>query len=318
MASGFAIGEALNETFNFAVSRWGSVLRYGWAPLLAASAVLVLMLYAIVDIGALEEMEKDPQVIVNAASFLRAPVPVAILAFLATGAFITFIMAGFLASVYRLAALGEDAPGFIHLRFDGPALRVFFANIIQTAINYSVYLVALLIASLATGVSIGSAFGAIMEFVRIVSEAAQADQAVDPAAIGASVEPIGLFFVAGLFAALPAIYLNVRLAPFVSGSAAENRLILAGAFRLTAGRFWPLFGYFLLLALALLVLTFVFQIAMAIFETLTALPAGGVFSIISAIASLIAFALGLGYQIFTFSLQLGGQGIIYRRLKTGA
>lgn len=318
MAEKFPIGEALNETFQFALNRWGTILRFGWAPMLAAIAVVIGTIYAIVDIPALERAGEDPEMFANYAQFFRVSPPMAVLAIIAASFLASYLLSGFMASIFRLVALGEERPGFVHLRFDGPAQRVFVANIILSLINFAVYVVALLVASAVTGVSIASAFGAISEFFRIVGDAAASGAEPDASAIGSSVEPVGLFFIAVVFSILPLIFINIRLAPFLSGSAAENRLLLAGSFRMTGGHFWSLLGFYFLLSLMLLVIFIVFNVAIGIVDILSNLPSEGAFAIIGMIAGILSFVATVAYQLFVYGVQFSAPAIIYRRLKTGA
>lgn len=317
MAEKFAVGEALNETFQFAMHRWGSVLRFGWAPMVLAVVISFGLVWTILDIDALKAAEDNPEVLFDVDSWLKVSVSAAISFAIAGSIAISFILAGFMASVYRLVALGEERPGFIHLRFDGPAQRVFVANLILSLINFGLYAAAFLVASVTTGVSPGDAFGAVGEFLRIVSEAAEAGGQVDESAFGDSLAPVGLFFVAFLYAALPMIYLNIRLAPFLSGSAAENRLLLLGAFRLTAGNFWNLFFFYFLLMIVMMVIVFAFQLIVGILDALSALPSNGVFALIGYIAGALGFIATVAYQVFVYAIQFGAQGVIYRRLKNG-
>ncbi len=318
MAEKFATGEALNETFQFALNRWGTVLRFGWAPLALTIAISIGLAWTILDIKALEAAEDNPEFIFQLDQLLRMPMPTAILLALAGSLFITILLSGFMASVYRLVALGEERPGFIQLRFDGPAQRVFIATLILSLINFAIYAAAFLAASMTTGISPGAAFGAVGEFSRLVSESASAGGAIDAADIGDSVAPVGLFFVAVLFALLPMILVNVRMAPFMAGSAAENRLLLVGAFRLTAGNFWGVFFYYVLLLIVMMIIAFVFQLVMGVIEALSGLPSSGVFALIGYLASALGLIATLAYQLFVSAIQYGGQGVIYRRLKTGA
>ena len=314
MAEKFAVGEALNETFQFALHRWGSVLRFGWAPIALALAVTFGLAWTVLDIEALRAAEDNPDGLSNIGDWLNVSAPAAIALVLIGSVIVSFILSGFMASVYRLVALGEERPGFVHLRFDGPAQRVFLANLIQSLINIGIYAAAFLVASVTSGISPGDAFSAFGEIMRIVSESGGE---VDESAFGESVAPAGLFFLAILYAVLPMIYVNIRLAPFLSGSAAENRLLLLGAFRLTAGNFWNLFFFYFLLTISLAVIVFAFQIVVGILDTLSALPSSGVFALIGYIAGAISFIATIAYQVFTYAIQFGAQGVIYRRLKTG-
>ncbi len=317
MAEKLAIGEALNETFQFALNRWGTVLRFGWAPMALVLIVSFGLVWSVFDMNALNGLEENPEAVLQLDQILRMPVSAAILLAGAGSLLISFLLAGFMASVYRLVALGEERPGFVHLRFDGPAQRVFIANLIVALINFSIYGAAFMIASMSTGISPGAAFGAASEFFQLLLESAETGGQIDEAAIGESVAPFGLFFVAGLFAILPVIIVNVRLAPFLSGSAAENRLLLVGAFRLTAGNFWAVFFFYLLLFVVMSLIAFIYQLVIQIVGTLGALPSSGIFALIGVIATALWVLATVAYQVFVYAIQFGGQGVIYRRLKTG-
>ncbi len=317
MAEKFATGEALNETFQFALNRWGTVLRFGWAPMALVIAISLGLVWSILDMKALEAAEENPDVIFQVDQFLKMSIPSAILLALAASLLISFLLSGFMASIFRLVSLGEERPGFVHLRFDGPAQRVFFANLILSLINFAIYAAAFLVASVSTGISPGAAFGAISEFFALLSESAAAGGEIDASDVGESVAPMGLFFVAVLFAMAPMIFVNVRLAPFLAGSAAENRLLLVGAFRLTAGNFWGVFLYYVLLIVAMMVIVFVFQLVIGIVDALSALPSSGAFALIGFLANAIGFVATIAYQVFVYAIQFGGQGVVYRRLKTG-
>lgn len=321
MAEKFATGDALNEMFQFALNRWGTVLRFGWAPVLLAIAAALGFAWLIFDFSVLEAAEKAPENVLQFDELLKMPLANAIGLGLVAMLAIGFLLAGFMASVFRLVALGEERPGFVQLRFDGPAQRVFIANLILSVINFTVYAGAFLVASLATGITPAAAFGALGEFFTLISEASDAAAAggqINADDVNEAVAPAGLFFIAILFAIVPAIYANVRLAPFLAGSAAENRLLLAGAFRLTAGNFWRIFFYYVLLSIAMTVIVFAFQIVMSIVDTLSGLPSSGVFAIIGYIAGALGVLATIAYQLFTYAIQFGSQGVIYRRLKTGA
>ena len=101
-------GEILNEAFQFGFYRWLTVFRFANS----FSDILNVSPFTAVVLG------------VIAAIILMVA------------------FAGMFASVYRLVALGEDRPGFMQLRFDGPAQRVFMAQLILNAINYVIMIAA--------------------------------------------------------------------------------------------------------------------------------------------------------------------------------
>lgn len=318
MAEKFPVGLALNETFQFVLHRWTTILRFGLVPLLLAIVVTMALAYGLLDISGLQALENDNDAFARIGDYLHLPVALTVLVALAGVMALAFILAGFMASVYRLVALGEDTPGWYNVRIDGPALRVFFANIILNAITTGIVLVGMLIASMVTGISVWGALGAFADLFRLVAEAEASGTEPDPAVVLAVLAPIRTMALGYLFALVPMIYVNIRLSPFLAGSAAENRLLLAGSLALTKGNFWSLFGFHALLLLSLMALTIVFQLVVGIFDVLSELPSGGAFALVAAIAGAISFLISFAFQLFTMGIQLAGNAIVYRRLKTGA
>ena len=98
---------------------------------------------------------------------LRVPVPVAAIIGLAAYIFVILLFSGVLASIYRLAALGEDRPGVFQLRLDGTAKRVFFALVILVFINVVISFVSVAAGLAITGTSTTdflAVFGQFFEF----------------------------------------------------------------------------------------------------------------------------------------------------------
>lgn len=308
-------GEILNEAFQFGFYRWLTVFRFAWAPLAFTAVLMWALINVIFDKEALAGIEK-------AADFERFSdimnvSPVAAIA-MGIGAAIVMMIAfaGMFASVYRLVALGEDRPGFLQVRFDGPAQRVFMAQIILNAVNYVIGIAAVLIGLTFAGASLGDLVISSKEFFALVQQTAQ-DPSFQPseAQIQSMAGPLRGIMLGGLIAAPVLIFVNVKLSPFLAGSAAENRLLLFGAFRLTAGHFWAIFGVIFLFILALFAVGLAFSLAMSFVETMSNL--GGSLAFIGALFGVIGFAATVFYQVFIIGVQLSLQAIIYRRLKTG-
>lgn len=316
MSERIKAGDILTEAFRFGFYRWPTVLRFGWAPFALALLVTLGAVFSVIDFAAAEALD-------NAAEptwddfkgLLRVPPGVALLALIAAGFATMLLYCGFFASVYRLAALGEERPGLVQLRFDGPALRVFAALLILNLINYAV-IVALCVVMLAVnGFGFGDFIAAWPEVFSLIERSA-GDPSYQPSPEDVQrFAPIGAFFT-GLFVAAPVLmYLNVKLLPFAPGSAAENRLLLLGAFRMTSGHAWSIFGTLILFALAMVVISILYVLTMSFIELMAAL--GGSFAAVGMIFSAISFAAGAAYQIFIMGVQLSLQAIIYRRLRTG-
>ena len=312
------IGEVLNEAFQFGLHRWMTVLRYGWAPAVAMLLVMAGAALILFDPIVWSNAQHGNQ-IESIGEILRAPIWLAVVVGIGTLLIAFFFFSGFMASVYRLVALGEDRPGIFHLRFDGPAWRVFWAYLIYTLINYAVVAIAMLISLALVSVSFGDLVAAFVEFFKAVAEASESGGEPDVAAYEEVGAAFGAFGLAFLFAFIPLIYVNIKLVPFLPGSAAENRILLFGSFQLTRGRFWSILGGVLLLVLMMMVLGIVFQLTVGIFDLLGQFLGGqhGGLGVIGMVLTGIVGIATIFYQTFVYGVQFAFQAIIYRRLKTG-
>ncbi len=319
MSQRVPVGEVLNEAFQFGLHRWFTVLRFAWLPFVLAGAVAGGVFWFIFDQEALKALdENDPEALSQLFSSLKVAPATAMLAGVAALIAILIAYSGVFASIYRLVALGEDRPGIFQLRFDGPAIRVFWAQIILIAINNGIFAVIALATLTLNGVGVGEVQAAWPEFLRLMIASA-ADPSFEPTqAQMQALAPIGLLVLSGFFAAPVLIYVNIKLVPFPPGSASENRLLLFGAFRMTAGHFWSILGLYILFILAMIVLGIVYTLAMSFIELMASLGGAGALTIIGAIFTVVAFAAAIAYQVFVIGVQLSLQAIVYRRLKTGA
>ena len=310
-------GDVLNEAFQFGLRRWGTVIRYAWLPAVLSVALVFLYFQTVFDVSALEGAGDSGLSDINAA--LQVPSVIAVLLGIAVFASCLFLYSGFAASIYRLVALGEERSGFANLRTDGPAVRAFWAILILSLLTLLIMAIAFFLSLALTGQSLETVFGALREFLALAEAASASGDVVPPAAIEALGEPLSAIFFSMLLAFFPLIYVNVRLTPFAAGSAAEDRILLFGAFQLTVGRFWPVFLVTLLTFLFLLALSIVAEIASAIFSLLGEAFAnfGGVAAAAGGIALAVAVVISIAYQVFATAVQLSVHAIIYRRLKTG-
>lgn len=305
-------GEVLNEAFQFGLRRWGTVLRYLWLP-------LILSIASVIGYGGLV-LENAPGLDGDAAGLsFRVPAFIAYLLGAVVFAVCLFLYAGFMTSVFRLVAIGEELNGFFHLRTDGPAVRVFSAVLILNILSFAILGVSFLFSLAVTGQSLDAVLGGLREFVVLAASSGAGGDSVSPAALERLAEPMSVIFLSILGALIPLIFINVRLAPFAAGSAVENRLLLFGSFQLTMGSFWPIFVVLLLVIISLFALSIIIELAAAIFEMLGQGLAelGGPMALIGSISIFAAFMITFLYQIFSASVQLSAQAVIYRRLKTG-
>ncbi|MEZ5891598.1 MAG: hypothetical protein R3C58_00400 [Parvularculaceae bacterium] len=318
MSDRIRVGDILNEAFQFGLHRWPSVLRFVWLPMLAALCLSYGFLTLAIDLDAYQEAIKAANGgLVSAAPYLRMPLTAAVMLGIGVVVAMLFIYSGAYASIYRLAALGEDRPGILPFRFDGPAQRVFVGQLILAAIQLAIWGAAFIIAFASSGVSfsdIGAAFG---EYAAMIGRAsAEPGYKPSPSELSA-IRPLGAIAVGFLFALPALLYVNVKLSPFLAGSAAENRLLLFGAFRMTRGHAWSIFGTFLLFVAAMFVLMIVLSLAMGFLGLLGSLSGAGAIGAIGQFFKALSFALDYAVQIFLTGVVLSMQAIIYRRLKTG-
>lgn len=317
MSQKLPVGDVLNEAVQFGLHRWGTILRFGWLPMLLS--MVVVMAYIIVAFGAavftVEEGQSDLETLKSA---MRFSVPVAIVLGVAAYAFVIFLFCGVAASVFRLVALGEERPGIFQLRMDGATARVFWAYVIIMVISSVIWGVAFTVGLGMAGETWGGLFSGFMRFIEL-AEAADTGESTDLEAFSALMGPLKAVGLASLIAAIPAIYVGVKLSPFPAGSAVENRLLLFGSFAMTFGHFWSIVGIFILLFIFMMVVGIIYQLALTIFQMLAVLLAtqGAALAFVSGIIFVGILAASIFYQLFITALQLSVPAIIYRRLKTG-
>ena len=318
MSERLPVGETINEAFRFGLHRWGAFIRFGWFPALVSVAIMAAYLGVVIDFAALPKDEAEFQSFDQIWEIFRYPMSVTVILGIAAYTLIYLAFAGVAASIYRLAALGEDRPGFLHLRFDGPAKRVFFAFVILGLINLLVWGAAFTAGLSLAGSSWGDLGSAFMRFMEIAASAETTEPTPeDFAGLGA---PLQAFGWAMLFAVIPALYIGIKLVPFVAGSAAENRLVLFGSFRMTTGHWWSVFGLYILVFLVTMLTSSVFEIVSQIVTMLGTflIAQGSLMGIVGGALFLLYVVAAIWFYSFIYAFQLGMQGIIYRRLKTGS
>lgn len=311
------VGDTLNEALQFGLRRWATMIRYGWAAIVASFLLIGVFFVAVVDVGAVMAAEKagaSP----DFNEIFRVSIPAIIGLGVILYILIGILYSGVMASVFRLVALGEERPGLVNLRFDGPAMRVFWATLISAVISLAIWAAAYAISLLSYGESISGFLSGMRAFFS--AAIAAAESGTEPSFTGQE-EFFGflkVFLRSAAIALIPLIYVSVRLAPFIAGSAAENRLILFGSFQLTKGRFWSVLGAMIMMVIVMLIISIVFELVSSILELLMNLGQnGGVFAIIALVLAAVYFALLVFYYAFVYGAQLSFYAIIYRKLKTG-
>lgn len=318
MSTKLPIGDTINEAFQFGLHRWGSVLRFAWLPVVVSMVVLLVTMLAIFDFAAFPDTDAEIGS-VETGDILRFPLPITVILGLVAYILMFLLFSGVLASIYRLAALGEDRPGVFQLRMDGPAKRVFFAFVILALVNFIVWSV-----SVTIGLSItGSSWGEIANGFRQLIESPTLAEFDGNLAVGNNQDfaaLIEVYFFSSLLAIIPLLYVNVKLVPFAAGSAAENRLWLIGSLVKTTGHFWSMIGVIILLFIALIVTSIVFQVVMIIVMMLAGafVAQGSGLAIVGAILFFAMFPASIWFSAFFYAVRLSLPAIIYRRLMTDA
>lgn len=319
MSAKLPVGPTINEAFQFGLNRWITAVRFGWLPVVVISILFVAFFataFKTEAFLALESGGAEPQ---GLKDIVRAPLPVFFAGTAVLYVVTVLLISGVIASLFRLVALGEERPGLFHLRVDGPAMRVFLAYLILGVLSFVVMGLAMCIGGLLAGQSPAQGLQAIGHLFAFAMNAQPGQQ--PPAnmleSLSVALKPVML---GGLIGAVPLIYLNVKLTPFPAGSAAENRLLLFGAFRMTFGHFWSIFGVYVLFFLAAVIMGIIFQLVGAIVSLIAEFGAaqGGALAFVGAILALAVSVAALWFQFFMMAVQYAIPAIVYRRLKTGA
>lgn len=316
MAANLPVGATVNEAYRFGLNRMGTILRLFWLPTLLGMAILFGVLFSLIDFQ--KAQSAAPTTLGEAVSLLRLPLPAFVAAVIVASLPMALLVSGAVASVYRLVALGEDRRGLFQLRLDGPAFRVFFASIIQGLINYGIFGVAALVVWATTRESPIDGLKAYFEFFMKMANAGAGAQPSpeDMRGLAVNARP---FFLACMFAFLPALYLGVKLAPFPAASAAENRLVLFGTFRMTFGYWWSMFGSWVLFGVAFVLLSIVFGLGEGILQLVAKFlgQQGGAMAALGGGVALLLAVVRIVFQLFTLGVQLALPAVMYRRIAKG-
>lgn len=313
-----SIGAALNEAFLFGLKRWPTVLRLGWAPVASFTLIVVAALLAVTSFsGSLENFANSAHA-VDPREYLRVSPVLAVI--IVGAAFLAgfVLLAGVAASIYRLVALGEERRGIFDLRMDGPALRVFFANVILGSIQIAIWMFAFIVATNIYETSIGDIVEAFWRLSNPLAWLYVMSAGLD--GIGADLKNAVITINTAFWIAIvPVIFFGVKLAPFFAGSAATNRLLLFRSWRLTLGNFWRVAGAYFLFLIALFLVTQAFNIALETLSlTATVISTtGGVFAPLGVLLGIALIASMVVFQSFIYGTQLALQAIIYRQLEYG-
>ncbi|WP_428408875.1 hypothetical protein [Hyphococcus sp.] len=316
MSQRIPVGAVLTETFNFARVRWLTVFTYFWLPILLIGAFVFGASQVIFDPAAINAAGDDVT-LAHLAAAMRVPASVAVLFGLAGVLLMMALYAGAFASVFRLVALGEERPGIFQLRFDGPAQRVFWGQLILAVMNYGLFFLIGVVVMLASGESFQTMGDGLGRLTIMIIGSALEGSTLTQEQLQPIAGPLGVVGNTIMISFLVLAYLNLKLVPFLPGSAVENRLLFLGAFRMTRGHFWTILGVYVIFIAAMLVLTIVYELTTGVIDLMSGLAGGGALSLIGGLFGIIGVAVTVAYQVYIMGAQLALCAIIYRRITTG-
>ncbi|WP_375211427.1 hypothetical protein, partial [Hyphococcus sp.] len=107
MSQSLPVGAVLNEAFQFGLQRWGTMIRFAWAPLLVGCLLVAGFLGLMLNVEAIMEAGRTGAA-GQASDYLRLPAPMIVFFSLVLYVLVSVLFSGIMASVFRLVALGED------------------------------------------------------------------------------------------------------------------------------------------------------------------------------------------------------------------
>ncbi len=111
MSGRLPVGEVINEAFQFAVKRLGTIIRLGWAPILLTLTMTLGFVALVFNLSAIESSD-DPSILLTPDAYMNVSPLVAGVLGIGVMVVAMLLMAGFMASVYRLVALVRITAGF--------------------------------------------------------------------------------------------------------------------------------------------------------------------------------------------------------------
>ncbi|MBY0421248.1 MAG: hypothetical protein K2Q06_03015, partial [Parvularculaceae bacterium] len=162
MSAKVPVGATINEAFRFGWKRSGSVLRFLWLPVLLSFLLMFAVIGASIDFEAARAAKGEAQ---QLSDILKVSTPAFFAMIVLAYCVAAFLVSGGAASIYRLVVHGEERRGLFQLRFDGPAMRTFFAFVILALISIVLSVIGIVVASILTKQSLGDALKAYQDYM---------------------------------------------------------------------------------------------------------------------------------------------------------
>ncbi|GAB4540137.1 MAG: hypothetical protein Tsb0010_18190 [Parvularculaceae bacterium] len=321
--------QTVGESLTFGLFHIFTVLRLAWLPMVLTFVVwfaaLVLVfgsgIMAVLTAGVAEGFAgKDVlEQIIEGMAWETVGLgfgAVAILAYL-TAALVTALLAGsYSVPIFRLAAIGDAPPrGIFNLRIGPPQWRYLAATVIQIVLIL-IPVAAIVAGAFTLAALAGDGFGPL--FNEILNDGESYSEVTGPAGWGiAAIAIIGVIFV---------IWLVLRLFTFLPATAAEDRIALGSAFSMTGGNVWRLLGAAIIYGIALALISFALEMALAITAliggaltvAIVAAFAGGgagaAGAILGPLGVILITALYILYFAYSLGVQLAFPAVAYKYL----
>lgn len=309
-------GAVLSEVFSFPVQRWGTIARLSFLPLILTVVLILGTISQLFDFDKMGDMAEiksmsDFNAVMKYNAFITT------MAFIALWFVAIFLYSGYAASIMRLIVLGEERRGWLYLRADDVAYRVFLASLIATVLYVGIFLIVMMFAFGMSGSKIGDLLAA--SSAEFTNGSSQSHDALSSSDLSKAITHFLPAMLGGIFVySIISGYLAVRLVPFLAATAATNRVAFLKSFDLTKGHFWSLVGVMFMAMLAMFLIGMAYQIVASIFSTMAELGDTPFLGWIAVIAMIFQLALVAVYQIYTIGVQLALPAVLYRNLQTGS
>lgn len=290
----------LNETFSFATSRYGAIVRCLLIPYIILVIGYLVVFVSVIDFSAFISMadsdfepETPAEVFAFFSSVLRVPLSTLVVIYLVAGLVLSVPLIGGMTSLYRLVGLGEE-PGWVIARFDGPMWRTLIAGIIMWVLQLVIFVIA--------GAIAGALNPGAFDFIGNMEQIENNPEILWPF--------LGFVTQTTLFGLLIMAFVFTKLAPFVAATACENRLMLLSSWSMTKGNFWTILGSYILLVIAIVV-GYLGYIIIDVIVNIIASLAGPLGAILHGLAK---FVVDFIVTFFMIGLQTAFAALIYRKL----
>ena len=300
--------QLMTDSFNFGWKELWTVTKALLLPLIIMLIGLGIVAAGLVDFDVFSTLEEEleyaddvEEVVALFSGLFKVPFLTALAVFTLAGFILSIPMYGAYTNLFRYIGLGERPANWWLPRLDGPMWRTFIAYLIYGVFIYVIYGVSFWIAYLMNP----EAFAVFNDFGATIDSEPELFM------------PFVSFVMTGFFFGfIGNIIVGTKLAPFPAASACENSLMLVNSWVRTKGHFWTILGAYILLMVAITMLSTVISLMSSLVESIATIfgSAGGIGGIILMIVLALTFVVSVVFQFFTMGVVVAFMGNIYKRL----